>query len=76
MILEEGLKKLEADRSVLVESVNQHEQTLAGVQVSLCCSYETVKLHVSFSFSCCNTVNCLLVHVTLFENRALYCADS
>jgi len=34
VILEEGLNKLEADRSILVESVNQHQQTLAGVQVA------------------------------------------
>jgi len=35
VILEESLRKLEADHSVLSESVSEHERTLADVQVLL-----------------------------------------
>jgi len=34
VILEESLKKLEADHSILADSVGEHERTLADVQVS------------------------------------------
>jgi len=36
-VLEESLKKMEADHGVLGECVIEHERTLAGVQVLHCC---------------------------------------
>jgi len=66
VILEEGLKKLEADHGVLAASVSEHERTLAGVQV---CRAFVLHFCVSVSFCFSGATELIISHADYVGRR-------